>query len=126
MLRLLSADGPLVIAIDDAQWLDAPSAGVLEFCFRRLETEPVSILLTLRTDDAIPLGLDRALPSIACVCVRLGPPSLGVIGEILRTRLGAVLPRYVVTRLYDGVWRKSLLYPGMRPHAARPPAPADS
>ena len=41
-----------MIAVDDAQWLDRPSAGVLEFCFRRLQREPVSILLTFRTDDA--------------------------------------------------------------------------
>ena len=47
-LRLLSGDAPLVLAVDDAQWLDRPSAGVLEFCFRRLQGEPVSILLTFR------------------------------------------------------------------------------
>ena len=61
-LRILSGDAPLMIAVDDAQWLDRPSAGVLEFCFRRLQREPVSILLTFRTDDPVPLGLDRALP----------------------------------------------------------------
>ena len=33
--------------------------------------------------------------------MRLGPLSLGAIGEILRSRLGAVLPRYTLTRLYD-------------------------
>ena len=31
------ASTPLVIAVDDAQWLDRPSASVLEFCFRRLQ-----------------------------------------------------------------------------------------
>ena len=53
-LRILSGDAPLVVAVDDAQWLDRPSAGVLEFCFRRLQREPVSILLTFRTGDASP------------------------------------------------------------------------
>jgi DNA-binding CsgD family transcriptional regulator len=101
ILRALSAGGPLVIAVDDAQWLDRPSIDVLEFCFRRLESEPVLILLTLRTDDAVPLGLDRALPSDRLGRLRLGPLSLGAIGEILRSRLGAVLPRYALTRLYD-------------------------
>ena len=47
-LRILSGGAPLVVAVDDAQWLDRPSAGVLEFCFRRLQREPVSILLTFR------------------------------------------------------------------------------
>ena len=49
----------------------------------------------------VPLGLDRALPPDRLGRVRLGPLSLGAIGEILRSRLGAVLPRYALTRLYE-------------------------
>jgi DNA-binding CsgD family transcriptional regulator len=90
-----------MVAVNDAQWLDRPSASVLEFCVRRLRDEPVCILLTFRTDDAMPLGLDRALPPDRLGRVQLGPLSLGAIGEILRARLGAVLPRYALTRLYD-------------------------
>ena len=101
MLRILSGGSPLMVAVDDAQWLDRPSAGVLEFCFRRLRDEPVFILLTVRTGDAVPLSLDRALPPHRLSRVQLGPLSLGAIGEILRSRLGAVLPRYALTRLYD-------------------------
>lgn len=100
-LRILSAGAPLVLAVDDAQWLDRPSAGVLEFCFRRLEHEPVSILLTFRGGDVYPLGLGRAFPPECLGRVQLGPLSLGAIGEILRSRLGVVLPRYMMTRLYE-------------------------
>ena len=93
---------PLLVAVDDAQWLDRPSAGVLEFCFRRLEREPVSILLTFRGADWFPrsawTGLCRPA---ACRHVTLGPLSLGAIGEILRSQLGVGLPRYTLTRLYD-------------------------
>jgi DNA-binding CsgD family transcriptional regulator/tetratricopeptide (TPR) repeat protein len=101
VLRILSGPAPLVVAVDDAQWLDRPSASVLEFCVRRLRDEPVSILLTFRTGDTLPLGLDRALPPDRLGRVQLGPLSLGAIWEILRARLGAVLPRYALTRLYD-------------------------
>ena len=101
-VRVLSADTPLVIAVDDAQWLDRPSAGVLEFCSRRLRYEPVTILLTFRHDiEAFPVGLDRTLPPDRLRRVRLGPLSLGAIGEILRSRLGTALPRYILTRLYE-------------------------
>jgi DNA-binding CsgD family transcriptional regulator/tetratricopeptide (TPR) repeat protein len=101
-LGALSGRSPVVIAIDDAQWLDRPSAGVLEFCFRRLQREHVSILVTFRREDAVfPLGLDRALPADRLSRLQLGPLSLGVIGEILRSRLGAALPRYTLTRLYE-------------------------
>jgi DNA-binding CsgD family transcriptional regulator len=102
VVRLLSGSAPLVIAVDDAQWLDRPSGGVLEFCFRRLQDEPVSILLTFRNDDGLfPLGLGRALPPDCLRRVRLGPLSLGAIGKILRSQLGIVLPRHALTRLYD-------------------------
>jgi DNA-binding CsgD family transcriptional regulator/tetratricopeptide (TPR) repeat protein len=101
-LRILSAGAPLVLAVDDTQWLDRPSAGVLEFCFRRLRREPVSVLLTLRDGDTVfPLGLDRALPPDRLERVRLGPLTLGAIAEILRSRLGTALPRYTLTRLYE-------------------------
>ena len=92
-----------MLAVDDAQWLDHPSAGALEFCLRRLRGEPVSILLALRSGDAVfPLGLDRALPPDCLMRVQLGPLTLGAIGGILRSRLGAALPRYMLTRLYEG------------------------
>lgn len=101
-LQALSRDGPVVVAVDDAQWLDRPSAAVLEFCFRRLRSELISILLTFRDDNGgFPLGLDRALPPHRLRLVPLGPLSLGAIGEILRSRLGTLLPRYTLTRLYE-------------------------
>ena len=100
-LRILSGRAPLMIAVDDAQWLDRPSAGVLEFCFRRLHSEPVSIVLTFRKDHPVLLGLDRALPFDRLARVELGPLSLSSIGEILRSRLGVALPRYAITRLHE-------------------------
>ena len=100
-LRVLSGSAPLTVAVDDAQWLDRPSAGVLEFCFRRLLHEPVWVIVTFRGEDPLPLGLARALPPDRLNLMQLGPLSLGAIGEILRLRLGVALPRYTLTRLYD-------------------------
>jgi DNA-binding CsgD family transcriptional regulator/tetratricopeptide (TPR) repeat protein len=101
MVRLLSAGAPLVIAVDDAQWMDRPSAAALEFCFRRLQAEPVLILLTFRTADPVPISVGGVLSSVRLSRIQLGPLSLGAIGEILRLRLGVVLPRYALTRLYE-------------------------
>ena len=36
LLRALAADGRVVLAVDDAHWLDAPSAAALAFATRRL------------------------------------------------------------------------------------------
>jgi hypothetical protein len=50
VLALLSSaaqDKPLLCAIDDAQWLDAPSAATVAFVARRLEREPIAFVLAL-------------------------------------------------------------------------------
>ena len=47
LLRLLARDGPVVVAIDDTQWLDPPSRQTLAYALRRLEREPVSLLTAL-------------------------------------------------------------------------------
>ena len=62
----------------------------------------MAILRTFRgAGVAPPLGLDRALPPGRSLQVTLGPLSPGAIGEILRSRLGVVLPRYTLARLYE-------------------------
>ena len=58
-LRVLAAGGPVVVAVDDVQWLDSPSARTLEFALRRLHDEPVTLLLTHRTErPGAPLPLE--------------------------------------------------------------------
>ena len=48
LLRLLAEDEPLLVALDDVQWLDDPSAAAMQFAFRRLAKEPVGVLATVR------------------------------------------------------------------------------
>ena len=40
LLRGLARDGPLVVAVDDVQWLDTPTEHVLAFALRRLSDVP--------------------------------------------------------------------------------------
>ena len=47
-LRARPPTRPVLVAIDDVQWLDAPSADALAFAARRLATEPVGFLLARR------------------------------------------------------------------------------
>jgi predicted ATPase len=55
LLRRLSGEKPLVIALDDIQWLDLPSVRALQFALRRLDKEPVLVLATttFRTEGTI-------------------------------------------------------------------------
>ena len=41
----LSSDAPLVLAVDDLQWIDRPSARALAFIARRLEGQPLALVL---------------------------------------------------------------------------------
>jgi DNA-binding CsgD family transcriptional regulator len=103
VLRLLAADAPVILAIDDVQWLDRPSARVIQFALRRLETDPIGVLLSLRTeteDGAPPLGLDRGLPEGRLHQLPLGPLSLAAVHQLVRLRLDAALPRHILVRLY--------------------------
>ena len=47
-VQLLAEHGPLVIAIDDIQWLDASSASAVGFALRRLDGSNVTLLLARR------------------------------------------------------------------------------
>ena len=53
-LSLLAADvrdAPLLVVIDDAQWLDSASAASLAFALRRLEADDIAVLIGLRTGE---------------------------------------------------------------------------
>jgi predicted ATPase len=64
VLRALAERGPVILAIDDAQWLDAPSANALAFALRRLTDEPVVVVASRREGEALPPALEAALTAI--------------------------------------------------------------
>ena len=101
-LRALAAAGPIVVAVDDVQWLDRSSALLLEFALRRVREEPIGFLLARRSRPGArpPLGLDRAL-SGRVQQVEVGPLTLGALHRLLRTRLGTALPRPLLRRLHE-------------------------
>ena len=102
-LRLLARERPVLVAVDDVQGLDSASRGVLEFAIRRLEKEPVALLLTRRdeADERPPVGLGQALPEERTTRLNVGPLSLGALHELLRTRLGLALARPALRRLAE-------------------------
>ena len=48
ILRRLAGQSPLLIAIDDLQWIDGPSAASLAYALRRIDDEPVGLLAMRR------------------------------------------------------------------------------
>ena len=56
-------EAPVLLAVDDAQWLDQPSGEALAFAGRRLEPESVLLLLAVR--DGLPGSIDGSgLPEL--------------------------------------------------------------
>jgi DNA-binding CsgD family transcriptional regulator len=101
-LRALARQVPLVVAVDDVQWLDPPTAGVLAFAARRLADERIGLLLAQRTADhqPAPLGLDRAFVE-RLDRVPLPPLSLGAVQRLLQLRLDWVPSRPVLRHLHE-------------------------
>ena len=48
VVQALARDGPVLLAIDDAQWVDASSAEILRFVMHRLASLPVGVLAAVR------------------------------------------------------------------------------
>ncbi len=58
LLSDLADTAPLLVVVDDAQWIDRGSLDVLSFVARRMDSEPVTLLVGVRTVDALP-GFDK-------------------------------------------------------------------
>ena len=103
LIRRSAASDPVLLALDDAQWLDAPSARVLEFVVRRLEGEPVALVATVRSTD--PRAADppvlRAVPHERLEHRSVGPLSVDALARLLGERLGHVPPRTVAVRIRE-------------------------
>ena len=96
----LASRAPVVVAIDDLQWLDRGSARALAFAVRRLEGSPVGILAALRDGHADPLGLVEAFGE-RTVELRLEGLTLGASGRLLRSRIDGQLPRRAVVAAHE-------------------------
>ena len=102
-LRAAASETPLLVAVDDVQWLDPPTADALAFAFRRLEAERVGLLATVRVapDEPDPEELRRAAGADRISRLVLEPLSVGALYELVRTRLGARLSRSTLLRVHE-------------------------
>jgi DNA-binding CsgD family transcriptional regulator len=99
ILDRLADDMPVLVAIDDLQWVDGSSARVIEFALRRL-SERIGVLAAMRADKRAEAGVSVQLRDPGVVTqVPVGPLSLGALHEMLRVRLGRSFPRPVLGRI---------------------------
>jgi DNA-binding CsgD family transcriptional regulator/nucleoside-triphosphatase THEP1 len=103
ILERLAVESPVLIAIDDVQWMDASSKSVLAFVARRLDrrtgllvtegsgsdnSDTTASWLQLARQD----GMER---------IRLGPLSLGGLHTLIIGRLGHSLPRPTMVQIAE-------------------------
>jgi class 3 adenylate cyclase/ATP/maltotriose-dependent transcriptional regulator MalT len=102
LLRGLAVDGPLLVAIDDEQWLDAASARVLGFALCRLREEPICVLLARRpdSDGALWPQLARGFSADGMPSLCLEPLGVEAIHGLLRERLGRRLAPPLLRRIH--------------------------
>ena len=102
VLAALAEREPVLVAVDDVQWLDRASEEALAFAVRRLPAR-IGVLVARRSTVAAdpPLGLARALPEDRLEHVVVGPLSLAGLHHLIARRLGSPLPRPLLVRVAE-------------------------
>ena len=101
--RSLAEQRPLIVAVDDVQWLDPASSGALAYASRRLRDEHVGVLLARRTplESALLVELRRALPGDRCTALEVGPLDVASLHRVVQDHLGATLPRPLLAEVHQ-------------------------
>jgi DNA-binding CsgD family transcriptional regulator len=102
-LRSVASTSPVVMAIDDIQWMDPPSVRVLQFVVRRLKDEQVGLMTAARgaRADDDPLGVVSAVAEDRVHVVHVGPLSLDALERVLRTKVGEGFSRTTLLNLHE-------------------------
>jgi DNA-binding CsgD family transcriptional regulator len=102
VIQIVAETSPVLVAVDDLQWLDLSSAHAIAFTARRA-TGRIGLLATFRTND----HRDRApswfapAPPAELMRIRLGPLSVGALHTAVSQRLGRSLSRPQMSRIYE-------------------------
>ncbi len=98
VLRLLARSRPVVVALEDVQWLDAASVRAIEFALRRLDDEPVGLLASQRS------GVSRVdyerLVDGRVERLTVGPLPRYDVDQLLRRRMTTPLDRHTTNRIH--------------------------
>jgi DNA-binding CsgD family transcriptional regulator len=101
VVEYLTDEGPLLVAIDDLQWIDPSSIHVVAFAARRL-TGPVGILGSVRTDGDGIGGAWLELPRPDAVSrIRLRPLGIRDLHAAVSARLRRPFSRPTMGRIHE-------------------------
>jgi DNA-binding CsgD family transcriptional regulator len=100
VLDAIARRTPILLAIDDAQWLDPASEAAIAFAIRRLDGTRIRLLVAQRIQAG---QADEQASWLGPVLrrVRLGPLSVASIFHILRSNLDHAFPRPALVRITE-------------------------
>ncbi len=104
VIELLAEKAPVLVAVDDLQWLDPSSRNVVAFAARRLSAR-VGVFGTVRTDPDDGGGgaaswLQLPQPD-GITRIQIRPLSLGGLNAVITQRLGRSLSRPAIVRIQE-------------------------
>jgi DNA-binding CsgD family transcriptional regulator len=98
VLQRLADPNPVLVAIDDAHWIDAASERALSFALRRFDARVV-LLLSRRPRQTG--EVERSLPAERIQHIPVGPFSVGALHQLLRNRLGRPFAHQTLRRIHE-------------------------
>jgi DNA-binding CsgD family transcriptional regulator len=101
LVAALARRAPVIVALDDIQWLDASSANAAAVALRRLRAERVGTVATLRDDLRPAFSLEDGLDGAGPRRLSLGPLDIAALHRLLRERLGLELARPELARIEE-------------------------
>jgi DNA-binding CsgD family transcriptional regulator len=89
LFEVAARDAPLLVIVDDEQWLDGATRDVLRLALRRTAAHAVGWLIGRRSDlpGPAPLDAERALPAEAVMRVQPGPITCDAVSRLVAERV---------------------------------------
>lgn len=101
LLFHLARSQPVVLAIDDLQWIDVPSAEVLSFAVRRVRREPIGLVTCERTGERPPSFPATVPPEGWRQSLTLNGMSAAALFHVVRDQLAIALPRPMLLKVTE-------------------------
>jgi DNA-binding CsgD family transcriptional regulator/tetratricopeptide (TPR) repeat protein len=99
-VRRATDDGPVLVVIDDAQWIDLPSLQAVTFVLRRLRDVPIATFVGIRPPDGALEPLRRLCAAGLGERILLGPLDTADLRALMHER-GIALSQRAAQRLHD-------------------------
>jgi ATP/maltotriose-dependent transcriptional regulator MalT len=100
VIDILSDSAPVVVAIDDLQWLDPSSVRVVASAARRFSGS-VGLLATVRTGDGEDVSWLQLESPDAIRRIALKPLTIGGLHQVITARLGRSISRQTMLRIHE-------------------------